>query len=84
VHEGRKSVTEFVKKAWGLGDANMVLKLNAGSRHPKSLVNSLLSEIEGFDKWKKDALLQVQRKEKLVKKRIWKPRIKAASSAKVS
>ncbi len=83
VHDGRKSVTEYLKKIWGLGDANMVLKLNAGSRHPKSLVNSMLSETEGFSKWKKDALLQVQRKEKLVKKRIWKPRIRAACGAKI-
>ena len=74
------SVTNVIKKIWGIGDANMVLKLNAGSRHPKSLVNSLLSETEGYSQWKKDALLQVQRKEKLVRKRIWKPRIKATSA----
>ncbi|GMI05119.1 hypothetical protein TrVE_jg12256 [Triparma verrucosa] len=72
-------LTDTVRKEWGLGSANMILKLCAGKRHPKSLVNSLLSETAGYDDWKKDAILQVKRKQKLIKKRIWKPRIKATN-----
>ncbi|GMH47511.1 hypothetical protein TrRE_jg9319, partial [Triparma retinervis] len=64
---------ELVKKIWGMGEANMILKLCAGSRHPKVLVNSLLAETPGYMALKKEASVQVKRKQKLLKKRLAKP-----------
>ena len=53
---------DIAKEIWGMGEANMILKLCAGSRHPKVLVNSLLAETPGYQHLKKEASLQVKRK----------------------
>ena len=80
IPEGKSNKNEhypdLVKKIWGMGEANMILKLCAGSRHPKSLVNSLLADTPGFQDCKKDANLQVKRKQKLLEKRLYKPLMK--------